>query len=87
MTAPWITITVTLGLFVITHIVITVWWASRVNTLLDVVQSKLTEIVVNLKAMEGAYVKKEELAYRVATSDKEHAAMWKQIDELKDARA
>ena len=81
--AAWIGAIVTLGVFVIGHLMTTIWWASRVNTLLDVVQNKLSEIVVNLKAMESSYVKKEELAYRVATSDKEHAAMWKQIDDLK----
>ena len=81
--AAWVSIIVTLALFVLTHIVITVWWASRVNTLLDMVQGELKDIVVELKATRGLFVTKEELAYRIATSDKEHAAMWKQLDDLK----
>ena len=75
--------TLTLGIFVVSHICLTVWWASRVNTLLDIVQVELKEIVAELKASRGIFVSKEELAYRVSSSDKEHAALWKQIDALK----
>ena len=82
-TAAWISVLVTLILFVISHIIITVWWASRVNTLLDVVQRDLTSIIKEFQTMRGSYATKEDLAYRVAVSDKEHAAMWKRIDELK----
>lgn len=84
MPAPaWIAIVVTLGLFVITHIVITVWWASRVNTLLDVVQKELSEIVAELRGMKSAYFTREEAVRELAIADKEHKAMWKRIDEMR----
>lgn len=83
MNTAWVGISVTLGIFVVSHIIVTVWWASKVNTLLDIVQSELKDIVLELKATRGLFVTKEDLAYRVSTSDKEHSAMWKQIDALK----
>jgi hypothetical protein len=82
MTASWLSIVITLGIFVVTHIIITVWWASRVNTLLDIVQAKLGEIVVELKRMEHAYVTKEDAARELAIAEKEHKAIWKRLDEL-----
>ena len=76
-------IVVTIAIFVITHIGLTIWWASRVSTLLDVVQKDLSDIIKEFQALRGSYVSKEELSYRIASSDKEHTAMWRQIDDLK----
>ena len=78
-----VAVAVTLAIFVVTHIIITVWWASRVNTLLDIVQGELKEIVLEFKGMREAYVTKETFAARIATSEKEHLAMWREIDRAK----
>ena len=83
MDIAWVSVSITLAIFVISHIVITVWWASKVNTLLDVVQIELKELIHEFKATRAMYVSKEELAARIALSDKEHQAMWKRIDSMK----
>ena len=74
------TISVTLGIFVVSHIIITVWWASRVNTLLDVVQRDLSAIAVEFKGMHNVYVHREEFVAHKAASELEHTAMLKMID-------
>lgn len=76
--------TVTLSIFLITHICITVWWASRVNTLLDIVQKELREIVIEFKSMKSVYFTREEAARELAISEKEHKAIWKRIDEIRE---
>ena len=80
--AAWIAIIVTLTIFVVTHIVITVWWASRVDTLLSVVQSNLEKLVMELKSFHVMFVTREEAARELAIAEKEQKAMWKKIDEL-----
>ena len=74
---------ITLGIFVISNIAALIYWSAKITTLLDVVQRDLTSLIKEFQAMKGTYVTKEELAYRISSSDKEHAAMWKQIDSLK----
>lgn len=80
----WVSVVVTLGIFVTTHIVVTVWWASRVNTLLDIVQKNLGELVAELKSVDAKYFTREEAARELAIAEKEHKALWRKIDELKD---
>lgn len=80
--AAWIAIIVTLTIFVVTHIVITVWWASRVDTLLGVVQGSLKELVIELKSFHTMFVTREEASRELAIAEKEQKAMWKKIDDL-----
>ena len=72
----------TLSVFVISNIAALIYWSARISTLLEVVQRDLHEMTVEFKAMKSTYVSKEEFTYRISSSDKEHAAMWKQIDLL-----
>lgn len=81
--AAWIGAIVTIALFVLAHIGLTIWWASRVNTLLEIVQAELKEIVDEFKASRSCYVSKEELGRDRALAEKENQAIWKRIDELK----
>lgn len=73
----------TLALFVLSNIAALIYWSAKITTLLDVVQRNLSDLTVEFKTMKMSYVSKEELAYRIASSDKEHAAMWRRIDEVK----
>lgn len=77
-------IVLTLILFVISHIITSVWWASKTSTLLDVVQRELKEMVSELKSMNKVMVSKEEVAREQAVNEKEHVAIWKNIDEIKE---
>ena len=72
----------TLGIFVISNIAALIYWSARISTLLDVVQKELGELTVEFKTMKAAYVSKEEFSYRIANSDKEHAALWRKVDAL-----
>jgi len=71
-------LTTTLGIFIITQIIVTVWWASKVNTLLDVVQKELTELIGEFKAMKEVYVRKEDYILCQKRCDK----MWEKIDRI-----
>ena len=81
-TAAWISCIVAIATFVITHIVVTVWWASRVNTLLDIVQKNLGELVSELKTVKTSFVTKEEAARELAIAEKETRAIWKKLDAI-----
>ena len=81
--AAWVGVVITLAIFVIGHLCTTIWWASRVNTLLDRVQTDLRDIITELRSARDVYVNKETLAARIAESDKEHKAMWREIDSIK----
>ena len=83
MSAPWIAIIVTLALFVVGHLITTVWWASKVSTLLDRVQTDLRDIVTELKAVRNVYVTKDDYLQRMISTDKEHTAIWGAIDALR----
>lgn len=74
---------ITMGIFIVTHIVTTVWWASRMNTLMDIVRKELADVVIELKANRGLYSSKSELAAVMAVAEKERVALWKNVDEIK----
>ena len=80
----WIGAVATLAIFVLSHIGITIWWASKVNTLLTIVQKDMSSIAGELKTAPGVYATKEDLAFRMGTMEKDHTALWKRIDALTD---
>lgn len=80
----WIGLIGTLALFVLSHIGITIWWASKTNTLLDIVQRDLSELISELKGIKNSFVDKADLSRELAIAEKEHRAIWKNIDELKE---
>lgn len=83
MGTAWLSITVTISIFVLSHIVITVWWASKVNTMLNYVHLNLTDLVQELKIMKESYAKKEDLIIL----NKEKEAIWKRIDLIQEKLA
>ena len=80
----WISISVTISIFVVGHLGLTIWWASRVSTLLDYVQKDLKELVSELKTIKEMYVKKEDVGRELAILEKQNEAMWKKIDHIQD---
>ena len=79
VTAAWVGII----LVVLAHIVSTVWWAAKVSTLLVLVQETLSDLSVEMKAVNKTYVSKEDFSRERAVDEKEHQALWKNIDEIK----
>lgn len=80
METAWAAITVTIAIFVLGHLFVTIWWASRVNVTLEFVQKNLTELVVQLKSMESIYAKKEDLI----VINKSLEASWKKLDKIQE---
>lgn len=72
------------GMTVVTHIVATVWWASKVNTTLQIVVQDVSLLVVELKSMKDTYVTQKEFIKAVNDGDKHRDAMWKRLDEIRD---
>lgn len=71
-----------IAIIVLVHVVSTVWWASKVSTLLDVVQRDLNLVMVEFKLSRNIYITKEESASIAALQQKEMSAVWKKLDKL-----
>ncbi len=86
--AAWIGIVVTIGIFFLTHIVVTVWWASKIDTRLELFskefavykEKSMTKEEVNgaLKIVQGDQLLVSELLKRDSKD------LWKEIEEMKD---
>lgn len=84
MNHEWSNISITIGLFLLTHIMTTIWWASKTNTILDIVQKDLKELIGEIKATRQIFVTKEEYAKDHGILEKENKAMWDSIEKLRD---
>lgn len=74
---------ITLSIFVLTHIIATVFWAATIQTTLKIVVKDVSELVIELKAMKSLYVTKEEFSKAVAAGEKERSGIWDHIDEIR----
>lgn len=83
METAWIAIVVTISLFVVSHIIITVWWASKVNTTLDFVQQSLTALIEEIKMNRTLYVNKNDYQKDFDINNKDHGYIWEQLNKLK----
>lgn len=72
----------TVSIFIIVQIVASVWWASRVNTILGIVQRELGDLVAELRAMKENYVNKAEFEKHSVPCKSQFDAIWKRIDQL-----
>lgn len=75
-----------LGTAIFVHLVGTVVWATRMTTVLEMVQQTLGELHTDHKAMTKVYITKEEFAKDIGRFEKEQAAIWKHIDDLRILR-
>ncbi len=80
--ALWIGI-IGIALVILAHVVTTVWWAAKITTILTIAQTSLESLATEMKAVNKTYVSKEDFSRELAIKDKEIAAMWKRIDEIK----
>jgi len=74
--------TATLAVFVVGHLFITIWWAARVNTLMQIVQRDLDSIIIEIRAMRKEFMSREEILRELVSAEKERKAIWKRVDEL-----
>jgi len=75
-------VVVTLGLFLLTHLVASVWWASKVNTLLSILKIEVETILVEIKDMRAQYVLKSDYMHKISNIEQSQKAVWKKIDEM-----
>ena len=76
--AAWIAVII----IVLAHVVHTVWWASKMNTLLGVLQRDYTLLMDQLHAIKNSYMGKEDAAREFAFIEKQHSAIWKKLDSM-----
>lgn len=73
---------VAVGLFMVGQLIASVWWASRTNTILQIVQKELRDLIVELRTMKDNYVNKSDFAEHKAPCKIQFDAIWKRIDAL-----
>ena len=78
--APWVAVIFT----ILIQLVGTVWWASRMNTLLSILREDFKIIMAEMMVVKTSFVSKEDNARELAIAEKEHQALWKRIDELRE---
>ena len=70
------------GIGLIGHMVATVWWASRITTILGQAQLELRDMSIEMKAVNKTYITKEEYAKDQGQSEKRLDAVWIKVDKL-----
>ena len=78
--AVWVTV----AIFLLIHLIASVWWAAAITTTLKILQRDFAEMNANVSMMKELYIKKEDYNTRVAIIDREREAMWKKIDKLNE---
>jgi hypothetical protein len=73
---------VTLAIGMLVHVVTTVWWASRITTVLERCQADITTLLADSKAISNIYVKKEDYNRDLTNLESKVDAAWSAIDEL-----
>lgn len=75
---------IAIGIYLVTNLVATVWWASSVNTLLKTLNTELRDLIGEFKAMKESYVKKEEIIRENLHLNAKIDAAWKRLDKLQE---
>ena len=79
-----ISVLVTMGIYLLTNLCVTVWWMSKVTITLKFVQDELRELVTELKAIKIVYMKREDVVRELSVIEKEQIAIWKKIDTMQE---
>ena len=75
---------ISLGLFLVTQLIAGVWWASKINTTLQIMTSTLTSMNERLSKHEASFYSKEEAAKDFAYRDNRIDGMGKKLDNIQD---
>ena len=79
-----ISIIVTVGIYLLTNLCVTIWWMSKVTVTLSFVQTELRDLVTESKSIKAIYMKREDVVRELATIEKEQVAIWKKIDSMQE---
>jgi len=83
MTPALIAAAITILLYFITHLVLSVWWASKTNTMLVIMETTLRDIRQDLKDHKSNSATKEEITKENQKCETERKAMWMRQDDLR----
>lgn len=72
-----VAIVVTVLIAIISHIVVSVWWASRITTTLSFLKTSIEK----MEKHQDGYYTKEEAVKELALADQQHKALWLRVDE------
>jgi hypothetical protein len=67
---------VSIGLFMVVHLVTAVWWASQVTAAIDSMKDAIKELRADLKNHDDKFFGKQEAKDQVAKRDREMAELW-----------
>ena len=79
-----INIIVTVGIYLLTNLCVTIWWMSKVTVTLSFIQTELRDLVTESKSIKAIYMKREDVVRELATIEKEQVAIWKKIDSMQE---
>ncbi len=83
MIVPLWVITV-FGVYLLTSLVASVWWASNIATTLNFMRTSIDKLETKIGSLDG-YVTKPELVKEVTVLEKSIEASWKKIEKLEDS--
>lgn len=75
---------IALGVFLIGQLIAGIWWASKINTTLIIVERTLTEMLVRLSKHEADFYSKSESIKDFAHRDQQIDAMWRKLDNIQE---
>lgn len=94
MSAEWWAVLIAgivLLLGLVGHIIASVWWASRITTLVETAQGSITamsqalkDVVSELKTFGNQFARKEDVAREMALHEKQLETMWDKFEKLKE---
>lgn len=82
----WVSGILTLFIFVVTNLCVSIWWASRLNTIVETLSSELKDIAIELKSSRALFATKEDLIREVTIAERERKAIWLRIDKLHEGK-
>jgi len=81
--AVWIAIG-TLALTVIVNIVTIAWWASRISTIMELLERTVSNITNEIKGMNSEFLTRDYFTERLGISDSKVEACFRKLDELRE---
>lgn len=81
MEVPWGAL-ITIFIFMLTHLIGSIWWASQITTTLDFMKESVDIMTKAIIKHESTYYSKEEAAKDFAYRDKEIEAIWRKLDTI-----
>lgn len=67
-------------IFVIGHLVITIWWAATINSTIKNLISDVKDMKNEIKGLRDIIFTRDDATRELEIADKEHRALWQRIE-------